>query len=78
MEECLVRRSDEFDGEGQFQQPACDLCLENIFALVIIRIQSASGSLSDCTVDHFGCLEDAFRKNQATIARAPLFSSDCQ
>jgi len=22
--------------------------------------------------------KDAFRKNQATIARAPLFSSDCQ
>jgi len=36
---CLVPRSDEFEGQtgqGQFQRSACGLCLENIFALVLI------------------------------------------
>ena len=30
---CLVPRSDEFEGQGQFRRPTCGLCLENIFAL---------------------------------------------
>jgi len=31
---CLVPRSDEFEGQGQFRRPACGLCFVNIFALV--------------------------------------------
>jgi len=32
---CLVPRSDEFEGQGQFRRPACCVCLEkNIFALI--------------------------------------------
>jgi len=37
---CLVPRWDEFEGQGQFRQPACGLCLENIFALVFCTFRS--------------------------------------
>ena len=31
---CLVPRSEELEGQGQFRRPVCGSCLENIFALV--------------------------------------------
>jgi len=35
---CLVPRSDEFEGQGQFRRPARGLCLENIFASIVRRL----------------------------------------
>ena len=32
----LVRRWDKFEGQGQFRPPSRRLCLENIFALVLV------------------------------------------
>jgi len=46
---CLVRRSDEFKGQGQFRRPACGLCLENLFALVYATLSPCRRILSNST-----------------------------